>query len=84
MKHLSLLLFLTVVLGTTAGCSNQQGKEMSQRMEDVENSAATARLRADEAYNKAEMAMSAANQAQKTADEANERAARMVEKSSRK
>lgn len=84
MKHLSLLLALTVVLGTTAGCSNQHGKEMSQRLEDVENTAATARLRADEAYNKAEIALSTANQAQKTADEANERAARMVEKASRK
>ena len=84
MKQLSLLLLLTVVLGTTAGCSNQHSKEMSQRMEDVENSAATARLRADEAYNKAEMAMSAANQAQNTSDEANERASRMIEKASRK
>jgi outer membrane murein-binding lipoprotein Lpp len=84
MKHISLLLALTVVLGTAAGCSNQHGKEMSQRLEDVENTAATARLRADEAYNKAEMAMSAANQAQRTADEANERASRMVEKASRK
>ena len=84
MKQLSLLLLLTVVLGTTAGCSNQHAKEMSQRMEDVENSAATARLRADEAYNKAEMAMSAAAQAQKTADEANERALRMLERSTRK
>lgn len=84
MKQLSLLLLLTVALGTTAGCTHQHGKEMSLRMEDVENSAATARLRADEAYNKAEIALTTANQAQRTADEANERASRMVEKASRK
>jgi regulator of protease activity HflC (stomatin/prohibitin superfamily) len=83
MKNLPLLALLVVVLGTTAGCSHK-GQEMNQRMESVENTAATARLRADEAYNKAEMAMSAAAQAQKTADEANERALRMVEKSTRK
>jgi hypothetical protein len=75
---------MAVMLGLTAGCSHKQSHEMGMRMEDVENTAATARLRADEAYNKAEMAMSAANQAQKTADEANERASRMLEKASRK
>ncbi len=80
MKKLTLFLLLSVALGTTAGCSNQQAKEMSLRMEDMENSAATARLRADEAYNKAEIAQSTASQAQKTADEANERAARMIDK----
>lgn len=83
MKHLTSIALLAIVLGTTAGCSHK-GHEMNMRMESLENTAATARLRADEAYNKAEMAMSAAAQAQKTADEANERALRMLERSTRK
>jgi hypothetical protein len=84
MKRLAMTAFVITTLAFTAGCGHRHAQEMNARMEAVENTAATARLRADQAYNKAEMAMSAASQAQKTADEANERAIRMMEKAMRK
>jgi outer membrane murein-binding lipoprotein Lpp len=84
MKRLAMTAFVVITLALTAGCGHRHAQEMNARMEAVENTAATARLRADQAYNKAEMATSAASQAQKTADEANERALRMMEKATRK
>lgn len=75
---------LSVFLAATAGCSNKHAQEIDARLESAENNAATARLRADEAYNKAEQAAQAASQAQRTADEANTRASRMLEKATRK
>jgi hypothetical protein len=82
-KYVSVAL-LSVLLATTAGCSNKHAKEIDARLESAENNAASARLRADEAYNKAEQAAQAASQAQRTADEANTRASRMLEKATRK
>ncbi|WP_062381647.1 Lpp/OprI family alanine-zipper lipoprotein [Pseudomonas abietaniphila] len=84
MKRLAMTAFIVIPLAFTAGCGHRHAQEMDARMEAVENTAATARLRADQAYDKAEMAMSAASQAQKTADEANERATRMLGKATRK
>jgi hypothetical protein len=68
---------LSILLATTAGCSHRHAQEIDARLESAENNAATARLRADEAYIKAE-------QAQRAADEANLRASRMAEKAPRK
>lgn len=82
-KCLSVAL-LGILLVTTAGCSHKYAQEIDARLEAAENNAATARLRADEAFIKAEQAMAAAAQAQSTADEANERARRMLEKANRK
>ncbi|OIN53147.1 Lpp/OprI family alanine-zipper lipoprotein [Pseudomonas costantinii] len=82
-KYLSTAL-LALLLATTAGCSHQHAKELDARLEAAENNAATARLRADEAYNKAEKAAELADQAQQTADDANARAIRILEKSTRK
>jgi len=84
MQRTLLITMLTATLALTTGCSHKHAQEVDMRLDAVENTAATARLRADEAYNKAEMAQSAAAQAQKTADEANERATRMLEKATRK
>ncbi|UZE08858.1 Lpp/OprI family alanine-zipper lipoprotein [Pseudomonas corrugata] len=75
---------LALLLAATAGCSHQHAKELDARLDGAENNAATARLRADEAYNKAEKAIELAGEAQRTADEANERAIRMLEQSTRK
>ncbi|QQZ39423.1 outer membrane lipoprotein OprI [Pseudomonas sp. SK3(2021)] len=82
-KHLPVVL-LNIVLATAAGCSHRYAQEIDARLESAENNAATARLRADEAYLKAERAEAAASQAQRTADEANERARRMLDKAARK
>ena len=79
-RYLSVSL-LALVLATSAGCS-QHVKELEARLDSAENNAATARLRADEAYLKAEQAL--ANQAQRTADEANERAIHMLTSATRK
>lgn len=75
---------LSVVLAATAGCSHKHAQEIDARLESAENNAASARLRADEAYTKAQMAEEIAGQAQRTADEANVRASRMAEKTTRK
>ncbi|WP_436273838.1 alanine-zipper protein [Pseudomonas sp. LjRoot277] len=53
-------------------------------MEAAGNNAATARLRADEAYIKAEQAQATASQALRTADEEKVRASRMTNKASGK
>ncbi|WP_433771527.1 Lpp/OprI family alanine-zipper lipoprotein [Pseudomonas putida] len=82
-KYLSVA-FLGTVLAMTAGCANKHAQEIDARLESAENNAATARLRADEAYIKAELAAAAAVQAQSTADEANERVRRMLERAGRK
>jgi hypothetical protein len=84
MKRTVFIAMLTTTLAMTTGCTHKHVHEVDMRLDAVENTAATARLRADEAYNKAEMAQSAAVQAQKTADEANERATRMLDKATRK
>ncbi|MEW5714228.1 MULTISPECIES: Lpp/OprI family alanine-zipper lipoprotein [Pseudomonas] len=75
---------LALALATSAGCSHQAAKEFDARLDAAENTASTARLRADEAYLKADQAAALAAQAQRTADEANERAIRMLTKASRK
>lgn len=75
-KCLSLAL-LSILLVTTAGCSHKYTQEIDARLESAENNAASARLRADEAYLKAQMAGELASQAQRTADEANVRIRRM-------
>lgn len=82
-KCLSIAL-LGILLAMTSGCSHQHAQEIDARLENAENNAATARLRADEAYIKAELAEAAAVQAQNAADQANERLKRMLEKASRK
>ena len=82
-KYLSISL-LAVLLATSAGCSHQAAKTFDARLEAAENTAATARLRANEAYLKAEQAAALANQAQRTADEANERAIRMLTTATKK
>ncbi len=64
----------------TVGCAGATSEQISS----IENTAASAQARADEAYNKADEALAAAQRAQQTADEANERALRMLEKASRK
>ena len=84
MNKLLSVALLGVTLAATAGCSHQHAREIDARLDSAENNAATARLRADEAYTKADQAMAAAAQAQRTADEANERANRMLEKATRK
>jgi len=81
-KRLSFVL-LSILLTTAAGCSHQHAQEIDARLEAAENNAATARLRADEAYLKAQMAAQVASQAQRTADEANVRARRMTGKAPR-
>jgi hypothetical protein len=72
------------ILLATAGCSHQHAQEIDARLESAENNAATARLRADEAYMKAEQAAAIASQAQRTADDANVRASRMTNKATHK
>ena len=76
-KRVSFVL-LSILLATAAGCSSQHTQEIDARLESAENNAATARLRADEAYLKAQLAIEVASQAQRTADEANVRASRMA------
>lgn len=71
---------LSLMLATTAGCSYRHMQEFDARLESAENNAASARLKADEALNKAQLASELASQAQRTADEANERTARMATK----
>lgn len=71
------VILLSILLATTAGCSHQHAREIDARLESAENNAATARLRADEAYIKAE-------QAQRAADEASLRLNQITEKSVRK
>ncbi|VVO87506.1 Lpp/OprI family alanine-zipper lipoprotein [Pseudomonas fluorescens] len=68
---------LNIVLATTAGCSHRQAQEIDARLESAESNAAWARVRADEAYLKAQLATEMAVRAQHTADEANVRASRM-------
>jgi hypothetical protein len=75
---------LLSILLATAGCSHQYAQEIDARLESAENNAATARLRADEAYIKAEQAAGIASQAQRSADEANVRASRMANKATHK
>ncbi|MCF4998420.1 outer membrane lipoprotein OprI [Pseudomonas syringae] len=77
-KRLSAAL-LSILLATTAGCSNRHAQELDARLDSAQNNAATARLRADEAAIKAEQAAQAAAQAQRMAEEANLRASRMLE-----
>lgn len=82
-KCLSFVL-LSVLLAATAGCSHKHTQEFDARLEAAENNAATARLRADEAYMKAEQAQATASQALRTADEEKVRASRMTNKATRK
>lgn len=84
MKTMPVILLAALTIAMTTGCSHRPHEEMGARMEAAENAANTARVRADEAYEKAEMALGSAHQAQKTADEANERANRMIERATRK
>ena len=63
--------WLCIFLAITAGCSNKHAQEFDARLESVENMAATARLRADEANVKAELAAEVARQAQRTVNEVN-------------
>ena len=72
---------LALAAALATGCASS---ETEARLTAVEDSAARAQARADEAYNKADEALAAAQKAQQTADEANERALRMLEKASRK
>jgi hypothetical protein len=67
--------WLGILLATTAGCSDKYAQEFSARLELAENTAAMARLRADQAYTRALLAAEVARKAQQTADEANSRAA---------
>ncbi|MBZ9783663.1 outer membrane lipoprotein OprI [Pseudomonas sp. REP124] len=64
---------LNILLATTAGCSHQHAQEIDARLESAESNAAWARLRADEAYLKAELAAEIAVRAHHTADEADVR-----------
>ncbi|MBA1242758.1 Lpp/OprI family alanine-zipper lipoprotein [Pseudomonas japonica] len=84
MKITPMILLAALTVAMTTGCSHRHHEEMGARVEAAENAANTARVRADEAYEKADMALGAANQAQRTADEANERANRMMDRASRK
>jgi hypothetical protein len=68
---------LSILLATMAGCSHSHAQEIDARLESAENNAAWARLRADEAFLKAQFATEMAVRAQHTADEANVRAIRM-------
>lgn len=68
---------LNILLATTAGCSHKHDQEIDARLEYAENNAAWARLRADEAFVKAQLATEMAVRAQHTADEANVRVSRM-------
>jgi hypothetical protein len=76
MKRLLSIALLAAALATATGCNHGHMQQMEARLGSAEDNAATARLKADQAYNKAEMAESAAAQAHKAADEANERARR--------
>lgn len=78
------VVLMSIFLATTAGCSHKHAQEIDARLESAENNAATARLRADEAYRKAEQAEIMAEQAQRTAEEATIRATRMTDKATRK
>ncbi|MEH6350323.1 MULTISPECIES: Lpp/OprI family alanine-zipper lipoprotein [unclassified Pseudomonas] len=79
------VVLMSIFLATTAGCCNKLAQEVDARLESAENNAATARLRADEAYRKAEQAETMSEQAQRTAEEASIRATRMTDdKASRK
>jgi hypothetical protein len=80
MNKCASFVLLSIVLVTTAGCSHKHNQEFDARLESAENNAASARLKADEAYTKAQLAAEVANQAQRTADEANVRASRMAGK----
>ena len=71
------VVMLSILLATTAGCSHRHAQEIDARLESAENNAAWARLRADEAFLKAQLATEMAVRAQHTADEANVRAIRM-------
>lgn len=74
------VVLLSIFLTTTVGCSHKHTQEMDARLESAENNAATARLRADEAYMKALQAETIAGEAQRTAREANSRVTRMADK----
>ncbi|SCX95086.1 Lpp/OprI family alanine-zipper lipoprotein [Pseudomonas sp. NFACC37-1] len=78
------VVLMSIFLATAAGCCNKLAQEVDARLESAENNAATARLRADEAYRKAEQAETMSEQAQRTAEEASIRATRMTDKASRK
>ncbi|WP_462383184.1 Lpp/OprI family alanine-zipper lipoprotein [Pseudomonas sp. Marseille-QA0892] len=81
----SVLKFSALALAAViaAGCSSVS-TETDARLTAIEDAAARAQARADEANRKAEEALATANKAQTTADEANERALRMLERASRK
>ena len=68
---------LGILLATTAGCSNRHAQEIDARLESAENNGTWARVRADEAFLKAQLAAEVALRAQHTADEANVRISRM-------
>lgn len=74
--------WLCIFLAIATGCSNKYAQEFDARLESVENMAATARLRADEANVKAELAAEVARQAQRTGNEANMRASQKVNRGS--
>jgi hypothetical protein len=82
-KYLPIAL-LGIVLALSAGCSHRLAQELDARLESAENNAASARLRADEAYIKADKAEAIANQTQRTAEEATIRIGGMNEKMPRK
>ena len=74
MSRYSTVAVLSILLAMTAGCSHQHAQEIDARLESAENNAAWARLRADEAYLKAQLATEMAVRAQHTVDETNVRA----------
>ncbi|MCK9238015.1 MAG: Lpp/OprI family alanine-zipper lipoprotein [Thiopseudomonas sp.] len=80
MKNIIKLSALALAGALTVGCAGVSSEQVTA----IENTAASAQARADQAYNKANEALAAAQRAQQTADEANERALRMLEKASRK
>jgi len=79
MSKLTWAASLAAMMLTLSGCQHTKMVEMDSRVDGADNNAATARLRADEAYEKAEMALEAATKAQKAVEAANQRASRKVD-----
>lgn len=79
MKNVIKLSAIALAATLSVGCAVTKDE-----LAAVDNTATSAQVRANDAYNKANEALAAAQRAQQTADEANQRALRMLEKASRK
>lgn len=74
----SCILATALVLGS--GCMQARNHQLDVRISSAEDMGAAARVRANEAYEKAAQALTAALEAQKSADAANRRASLSLEK----